>query len=81
VSDLALADASSFADVLPQWKSRRDLEAARRHGGREDRPAPEGEGVVIATRRRKAAECLEAPFAGDDEPGTTKRMLRGSPSW
>lgn len=29
-SDLALADAPSFADVLPQWNSRRDLEAARR---------------------------------------------------
>jgi hypothetical protein len=28
-SDLALADAPSFADVLPQWNSRRDLEAAR----------------------------------------------------
>jgi hypothetical protein len=27
-SDLALADAPSFADVLPQWNSRRDLEAA-----------------------------------------------------
>jgi len=26
-SDLALADAPSFADVLPQWNSRRDLEA------------------------------------------------------
>lgn len=28
-SDLALADAPSFADVLPHWNSRRDLEAAR----------------------------------------------------
>jgi len=28
-SDIALADAPSFADVLPQWNSRRDLEAAR----------------------------------------------------
>jgi hypothetical protein len=28
-SDLALADAPSFADVLPQWNSRRDLEASR----------------------------------------------------
>jgi hypothetical protein len=28
-SDLALADAPSFADVLPQWNSRRDLESAR----------------------------------------------------
>lgn len=28
-SDLALADAPSFADVLPQWNSRRDLAAAR----------------------------------------------------
>ncbi|HEU4832016.1 MAG TPA: hypothetical protein VFU18_04845, partial [Actinomycetota bacterium] len=28
-SDLVLADAPSFADVLPQWNSRRDLEAAR----------------------------------------------------
>jgi hypothetical protein len=28
-SDLALADAPSFADILPQWNSRRDLEAAR----------------------------------------------------
>ena len=28
-SDLALADAPSFADVLPQWNSRKDLEAAR----------------------------------------------------
>lgn len=28
-SDLALADAPSFADVLPKWNSRRDLEAAR----------------------------------------------------
>ena len=28
-SDLALADAPLFADVLPQWNSRRDLEAAR----------------------------------------------------
>jgi hypothetical protein len=28
-SDLALADAPSFADVLPQWNNRRDLEAAR----------------------------------------------------
>jgi hypothetical protein len=28
-SDLALADAPSFADVLPQWNSRRDLEAAK----------------------------------------------------
>ncbi len=27
-SDLALADAPSFADVLPHWNSRRDLEAA-----------------------------------------------------
>ena len=27
-SDLALADAPSFADVLPQWNHRRDLEAA-----------------------------------------------------
>jgi hypothetical protein len=31
-SDLALADAPSFADVLPQWNSRRDLEAARLGG-------------------------------------------------
>ena len=29
-SDLALADAPSFADVLPQWNNRRDLEAAKR---------------------------------------------------
>ena len=28
-SDLALADAPSFADVLPQWNSRKDLEAAK----------------------------------------------------
>jgi hypothetical protein len=28
-SDLALADAPSFEDVLPQWNSRMDLEAAR----------------------------------------------------
>ena len=28
-SDLALADAPSFADVLPQWNNRRDLEAAK----------------------------------------------------
>jgi hypothetical protein len=28
-SDLALADAPSFADVLPQWNHRRDLEAAK----------------------------------------------------
>ena len=28
-SDLALADAPSFADVLPRWNSRRDLEATR----------------------------------------------------
>jgi hypothetical protein len=28
-SDLALADAPSFADVLPQWNSRMDLEAAK----------------------------------------------------
>ena len=28
-SDLALADAPSFADVLPQWNSRSGLEAAR----------------------------------------------------
>ena len=28
-SDLALADAPSFADVLPQWNGRKDLEAAR----------------------------------------------------
>lgn len=28
-SDLALADAPSFADVLPQWNRRRDLEAAK----------------------------------------------------
>jgi len=28
-SDLALADAPSFADVLPQWNSRKGLEAAR----------------------------------------------------
>jgi hypothetical protein len=28
-SDLALAEAPSFADVLPQWNHRRDLEAAK----------------------------------------------------
>lgn len=28
-SDLALANAPSFADVLPQWNNRRDLEAAK----------------------------------------------------
>lgn len=28
-SDLALADAPSFADVLPQWNSRKDLEAVK----------------------------------------------------
>jgi hypothetical protein len=28
-SDLALADAPSFEDVLPQWNSRMDLEAAK----------------------------------------------------
>lgn len=28
-SDLALADAPSYADVLPQWNKRRDLEAAK----------------------------------------------------
>jgi hypothetical protein len=28
-SDLALVDAPSFADVLPQWNSRMDLEAAK----------------------------------------------------
>ena len=28
-SDLALADAPSFADVLPEWNNRRDLEAAK----------------------------------------------------
>jgi hypothetical protein len=31
-SDLALADAPSFADVLPQWNHRKDLEAARQAG-------------------------------------------------
>ena len=31
-SDLALADAPSFADVLPQWNHRRDLEAAKLKG-------------------------------------------------
>ena len=36
-SDLALADAPSFADVLPQWNNRRDLEAAKM-GQRIDRP-------------------------------------------
>lgn len=36
-SDLALADAPSFADVLPQWNSRKDLEAAK-VGQRIDRP-------------------------------------------
>jgi len=41
-SDLALADAPSFADVLPQWNSRRDLEAARlgRPVGRSGSTAP-----------------------------------------
>jgi len=28
-SDLALVDAPSFADVLPEWNNRRDLEAAK----------------------------------------------------
>src|SRR5581483_10026122 len=41
--------------------------AQRRHGGREDRPALRRGGAVIATRHPKMAECLEAPFAGDDE--------------
>jgi hypothetical protein len=40
-SDLALADAPSFADVLPQWNSRRDLEAARL-----ERPAVAQPGAV-----------------------------------
>jgi hypothetical protein len=43
------------------------IAAQHRHGGREDRPAPANEAVVIAPQRRKAAEGLEAPFAGDDE--------------
>jgi hypothetical protein len=42
-SDLALADAPSFADVLPQWNSRRDLEAARL-GRSVDRPASQDSG-------------------------------------
>jgi hypothetical protein len=37
-SDLALADAPSFADVLPQWNNRRDLEAAK-HGRTATQPS------------------------------------------
>ena len=49
-SDLALADAPSFADVLPQWNSRRDLEAARR------RPPVERSGSTPPTSAEKAGD-------------------------
>ena len=38
-SDLALADAPSFADVLPQWNHRKDLEAARQARDRGTQPS------------------------------------------
>ena len=40
-SDLALADAPSFADVLPQWNQRKDLEAARQAGTPVTQPSTE----------------------------------------
>ena len=49
-SDLALADAPSFADVLPQWNSRMDLEAAKL--GRSVEPS----GSTAASSTEKAGD-------------------------
>jgi hypothetical protein len=53
-------------DRLPDARERA-IAAQRRQGGREDPPAPRSKGAVIAPRRRKAAKCLEARVARDDE--------------
>ena len=61
-SDLALADAPSFADVLPQWNHRKDLEAARqgrtavtatldRERRRHDREGRRREGLTSSAER------------------------------
>ena len=44
-SDFALADAPSFADVLPQWNHRKDLEAARLAGTAATQPSTEKKAV------------------------------------
>ena len=53
-SDLALADAPSFVDVLPQWNNRRDLEAARQGQAAAARPST-GSTDSAADRTEKGA--------------------------
>ena len=53
-SDLALADAPSFADVLPQWNSRSDLEASRQGQAAATRPSA-GSTDSAADRTEKGA--------------------------
>jgi hypothetical protein len=53
-SDLALVDAPSFADVLPQWNNRRDLEAARQ--GRATQPSTGPTGSAGAPIDKGAVE-------------------------
>ena len=55
-SDLALADAPSFADILPQWNSRRDLEAARQGGTAVTQPSTGPTGSAGAPTEDVAVE-------------------------
>ena len=55
-SDLALADAPSFADVLPQWNHRKDLEAARQAGAAVTEPLTVTAGGAGAATYRGAVE-------------------------
>jgi hypothetical protein len=54
-SDLALADAPSFADVLPQWNNRRDLEAAKQ-GRTATQPSTDPTASAGATTEKDTAE-------------------------
>jgi hypothetical protein len=54
-SDLALADAPSFADVLPQWNNRRDLEAAMQ-GRTATQPSTDPTASARATTEKDTAE-------------------------
>jgi hypothetical protein len=53
-SDLALVDAPSFADVLPEWNNRRDLEAARHE--RATQPTTGSTGSAGASTDKGAVE-------------------------
>ena len=82
-SDLALADAPSFADVLPEWNHRKDLEAAKAGRGtnldRTPRPVPPGAPAPQARRVPPSRSDVVRRTEGDQNSGPVSVNRTASP--